>query len=997
MRGFAHRRARGFSLLELTVILVILGVIIGLAVPSYVQMRENSKVAVALATARAVMSNATALITQARATTVSDHVVAISVSELTRDELVLLGSAGDGTSFAFRHSNGISVCATVNPDRYTEVSLARIYPEQSCGTVRVPGDDDEMLLLTGSGGDSEITLSFTPANQIPYTARCWSAPMGQANALSLLTTASPVTITGAENYVTHACQVTDATGKQSNTVYVTPVAATATPAADDPLPPTPPGQPASVVVEDDELPNPNSPSQPDGSSCGAGCTVTTVDPAGSITDVSSFYSTHTGAHQLFFVHRSTGSVGYVYDANFRYSRYGQLSFRDATNTGVVAFSDPSALAYGAHPSRRPNSNVTLFSVLYLTDAATGRVWMLDVKASRAHLVADGLDSPTGVTWAACRDTATGAMTTVAGTAQCLYVATATGIVRVPLSTTTDAFGSLQPQLVGTAGQTPLSAAVATKLVAFDTLVTGEAAQVALRDYTGSVTTSAAAASAGVAFIKAAVTGTTDMVVATDGNRIVRFNPANPGTVIIVAGTAAAGYVDGVGTAARFAGPQAVHFHGNWPFAYVADTANNALRRVNVVTGEVVTVLGPTTTNALLGWGNNGVAYGVTFDDHVIAQPDITVDYPTPMPIYGALTGRNVTAISIGYSTGCAVADGTPYCWSGNNAWGNLGTGNATASSTPITPVLTGVLAGRTVTKIASDSYAHVCALLDNGTVSCWGYRNVGQVGNGSSSGVSGITSPVLVTVSGSTPLTGATDVAVGYEHSCAVANGLAYCWGRATDGRLGDGQSSTNRTRPVAVSTAGVLAGKTITAIGTGTSFSCALDADGAAYCWGLGSGGRLGNGTTTTSNVPVAVTMPSGVRFTSLAVGGEHTCAIGDDQRAYCWGRSQNGRLGDGQQANDRLTPVLVYTSAESASSELPAGVPVTFVAAGSSSSCAIAGGVAYCWGNAANGALGVAGASGTVLVPKAVTTSTAVGLRRAVMIAITELGASTLGVYAN
>ena len=97
-----------------------------------------------------------------------------------------------------------------------------------------------------------------------------------------------------------------------------------------------------------------------------------------------------------------------------------------------------------------------------------------------------------------------------------------------------------------------------------------------------------------------------------------------------------------------------------------------------------------------------------------------------------------------------------------------------------------------------------------------------------------------------------TAVSAGGAHSCAVADGAAYCWGSGSDGRLGDG-SATARSVPVAVDATGVLAGKTVTAVSVGSAHSCAV-ADGAAYCWGWGASGQLGDGSTAFRSVPVAI-----------------------------------------------------------------------------------------------------------------------------------------------
>ena len=103
---------------------------------------------------------------------------------------------------------------------------------------------------------------------------------------------------------------------------------------------------------------------------------------------------------------------------------------------------------------------------------------------------------------------------------------------------------------------------------------------------------------------------------------------------------------------------------------------------------------------------------------------------------------------------------------------------------------------------------------------------------------------------------GSTSIARGSNHACAVESGTAYCWGSDDDGQLGDG-STLDSSIPVAVNTSGALAGKTLTQIAIGGTNTCAVDTDGALYCWGSNALGSLGDGSTTQSDVPV-LTGPS-------------------------------------------------------------------------------------------------------------------------------------------
>lgn len=212
-------------------------------------------------------------------------------------------------------------------------------------------------------------------------------------------------------------------------------------------------------------------------------------------------------------------------------------------------------------------------------------------------------------------------------------------------------------------------------------------------------------------------------------------------------------------------------------------------------------------------------------------------------------------------------------------------------------------------------------------VEAWGYNFYGQLGNGTAfvNGV-GTFSPFMVT--GLT--TGVTAIATGGVHSLAIQNGALYSWGSNYNGQLGNGTSGFVGVAPMPV--IGMSSG--VTGISGGASFSLAIQ-NGAAYAWGYGGDGELGNGGSGTSSVPVAVTgMSSGV--TAVAGGYYQSLAI-KAGAAYGWGGNYYGELGDGTYGNNSLTPAPIEG--------LSSGV--TAIAAGNQFSLAIQNGAAYAWGN--------------------------------------------------
>ena len=88
---------------------------------------------------------------------------------------------------------------------------------------------------------------------------------------------------------------------------------------------------------------------------------------------------------------------------------------------------------------------------------------------------------------------------------------------------------------------------------------------------------------------------------------------------------------------------------------------------------------------------------------------------------------------------------------------------------------------------------------------------------------------------------------------------------------------------PVAVEMTGQLSGKTIKTFSVGRDHSCAIGSDDKAYCWGAGAAGELGTGNSDNSLIPVPVA--STLTFKSMEVGNVHSCALGLDENVYCWG----------------------------------------------------------------------------------------------------------------
>ncbi len=237
---------------------------------------------------------------------------------------------------------------------------------------------------------------------------------------------------------------------------------------------------------------------------------------------------------------------------------------------------------------------------------------------------------------------------------------------------------------------------------------------------------------------------------------------------------------------------------------------------------------------------------------------------TPVDVVGLSSG--VESLALGLSRTCALLDtGGVECWGGGNA------------------VPTGVTGLSSGVQAVAAGYLHTCALMDSGGVRCWGENEYGQLGNGTL-----IDSSTPVEVAG---LSGSAQaLSAGGYHTCALmASGGIECWGYNEAGQLGDGTANDSST-PVEV--AGLDGSAQV--VSAGSYHTCALVESGGAECWGNNGGGQLGDGTTSGSTAPVAVTgLSSAVQ--ALAAGGAHTCALLDTGGIECWGSNGAGQLGNG------------------------------------------------------------------------------------------------------
>jgi alpha-tubulin suppressor-like RCC1 family protein len=179
---------------------------------------------------------------------------------------------------------------------------------------------------------------------------------------------------------------------------------------------------------------------------------------------------------------------------------------------------------------------------------------------------------------------------------------------------------------------------------------------------------------------------------------------------------------------------------------------------------------------------------------------------------------------------------------------------------------------------ASAGDSHTCAVMDDGTVRCWGQRLTA-----SSHGLTGIV----------TGLANVAEVAAGLMHTCArLQDGTVRCWG------VGVAVSSVGGSSDPAFAVPGL---DNVIRIAAGGRHTCALLEGGTVRCWGSDSFGQV------SAERPAAceaapgneceadVTAVPGVQdAVDIAAGGEHSCAVLRDGSVLCWGDDFYGQATD-------------------------------------------------------------------------------------------------------
>ncbi len=297
------------------------------------------------------------------------------------------------------------------------------------------------------------------------------------------------------------------------------------------------------------------------------------------------------------------------------------------------------------------------------------------------------------------------------------------------------------------------------------------------------------------------------------------------------------------------------------------------------------------------WGRNGrgeLGTGSTLQAGIPTQVGDAIDWDD---------------VSVGRDHGCGVLGGFLHCWGAQSvdvlggdllAPVELGVGDGwtdVAAATSYTCALHGDgelwcwEVGRSPTRI-DDALGWSGLTSSNDTVQD---STICAIRDGRASCIRGD----LAVLAQAPNVTDFQQISTGYQHSCGIrADGTAWCWGTNGYGELGNDTVVDRSDDAVPVALEGELRD-----IATGLNFSCGVLMDSTLWCWGRNTQGNLGDGSSVFSSFePVRIT---GDGWLAVSAGRDHACALRDDDTLWCWGSDDNDQLGRG--LGGSTTPVRV------------------------------------------------------------------------------------------
>jgi cysteine-rich repeat protein len=350
----------------------------------------------------------------------------------------------------------------------------------------------------------------------------------------------------------------------------------------------------------------------------------------------------------------------------------------------------------------------------------------------------------------------------------------------------------------------------------------------------------------------------------------------------------------------------------------------------------------------------------------------TADLRSQPPYKNGLVplGAAAVALTAGDSHTCALmADQSVRCW-GANADGQLGLGNTQTIGDDEVPdaAHAAVPLGSPVNVVAAGGN-DTCAILEDGSLRCWGLNDHGQLGLGNTNTIGDDEVPTAA-VAEVTLGDSAAAVAAGGDHTCAilgspwsVGSSSVRCWGRNDIGQLGLGTYADigDDELPTAVAPLVFFNGPFDAIVAGVTRTFLHESNDNGVEVWGDNSDGGLGFGTTDNYTIYPApqlgnLTFNTGLPL-QVTAGAYDACVRTQNQQFRCWGVDDKGQLGLG------TTATLGDDEAENLAPPVNFGYDgaghahyAKLMASGAKHNCVVLEtGTVLCWGENASGQLGL------------------------------------------